>query len=60
METLSLILVIAAAICATLAAARYPAEPAPVRPHLGWLALALFFWAQVVVQAYHVFGPRGI
>jgi len=59
MQTLCLILVMAGAICATIAASRYPGEPAPARPHFGWLGLALFLWAQVIAQAYHILGPKG-
>jgi len=39
---LSLIFLIAAFICALLAAFVFP-NPQPTRPQLGWLAVALYF-----------------
>lgn len=51
MRLLVLLLVMAAAICATLAAYFYPGAPSPVRPHLGWFAVALFLWAEVIITA---------
>jgi hypothetical protein len=44
---LGLVLVIAAAICCTIAAFWYPGAPSPIRPHLGWLGVALYFWSIV-------------
>lgn len=42
MNIIPLIFLIAAFICAVLAAFIYPSPP-PTRPQLGWLSLALYF-----------------
>lgn len=48
------ILLVAAAIFATLAAFWFPDRaaswPSP-RPHFGWIALAFYFWAQVILAS---------
>jgi hypothetical protein len=55
-QMLGIVLVIAAAICCTIAAFWYPGAPSPIRPHLGWLGVALYFWSIVfagVASGYH-------
>ncbi len=50
----ALILLIAALICALLAAFwRPPAPMPPYWPHLGWLALALYLLSVVIGQNVH-------
>ena len=44
MNMLSLVMLIAAAICCTIAGFWYPGVPAPLRPHLGWIGVALYLW----------------
>jgi len=45
---LSIILLIAGAICCTIAAFWYPGAQSPIRPHLGWLGMALYLWSVVL------------
>ncbi len=44
---LSIVLLVAAAICCTLSAFWYPCPPGPIKPHLGWIGVALYLWSLV-------------
>jgi hypothetical protein len=46
MTMLSLVMLVAAAICSTIAGFWYPGAPpaTPLRPHLGWIGISLYLW----------------